>query len=223
MSATSVAHDRFWGCRLAQKRQRRPACTFGNGLGYSPVSLHSQVPEQISIRIFNVKVEIQNVGANKTSRMAQIYTDKVERGPIDYGTLTQSLGQVPLPPSSSSCMIQTRKPNKSNAVDPLGTMFLSRYLVPSSVPVPCITHCFSPSPSPHHNHIHADLVSPRLLTFIVPMSDTYIHPVCRKKVTGVPCAPVLPWRWRCGGEEPNNDFPLLRNASNASGVGEISI
>jgi hypothetical protein len=84
MSATSVAHDRFWGCRLAQKRQRRPACTFGNGLGYSPVSLHSQVPEQISIRIFNVKVEIQNVGANKTSRMAQIYTDKVERGPIDY-------------------------------------------------------------------------------------------------------------------------------------------
>jgi hypothetical protein len=120
-------------------------------------------------------------------------------------------------------MIQTRKPNKSNAVDPLGTMFLSRYLVPSSVPVPCITHCFSPSPSPHHNHIHADLVSPRLLTFIVPMSDTYIHPVCRKKVTGVPCAPFLPWRWRCGGEEPNNDFPLLRNASNASGIGEIYI
>jgi hypothetical protein len=29
-------------------------------------------------------VEIQNVGANKTSRTAQIYTDKVQRSPIDY-------------------------------------------------------------------------------------------------------------------------------------------
>jgi hypothetical protein len=68
----------------AQKRHRQPACTFGNRLGYSRVSLQSQVPEQISIRFFNIKVEIQNVGANKTSQMVQIYTDKLQRGSNDY-------------------------------------------------------------------------------------------------------------------------------------------
>jgi hypothetical protein len=116
-------------------------------------------------------------------------------------------------------MSQTRNPNKSNAVD-----------LPGTVPIPVPRSCSCPVYHsllfllPHRdNQIHANLVSPRLPTILVPMSNTYIHPVFRKKVTGVPCAPVLPWRWRCGGEEPNNDFPLLRNASNASGVGEIYI
>lgn len=84
MSATSVTYDRIWGYRLAQRRQKRPAYPFGYGLGYSQISLQPQVLEQISTRFFNVKVKLQNVGANKTSGVVQVYTGRADRGENDY-------------------------------------------------------------------------------------------------------------------------------------------
>ena len=84
MAATSVTYDRFWGYRLAQQRNKRPAYPFGFGLGYSQVSLQSQVASQLSDRFFNVKVKFQNTGKNKTSGVVQVYAGKQQRGNTDY-------------------------------------------------------------------------------------------------------------------------------------------
>jgi beta-glucosidase len=84
MSATSVTYDRFWGYRLAQRRQKRPAYPFGYGLGYSQVSFQSQVPGKISTRFFNINVNVVNVGTNKTSGVVQVYAGRAERGENDY-------------------------------------------------------------------------------------------------------------------------------------------
>jgi hypothetical protein len=58
MAATSVMYDRFWGYRLAQKRDKRPAYSFGFGLGYSQASFQSQIPSQMSTQFFTIKVKV---------------------------------------------------------------------------------------------------------------------------------------------------------------------
>lgn len=76
LSATSVTYDRFWGYRLGEERQKRPAYPFGFGLGYSQVSLKSQVSTAINERFFSIKVGVQNTGDKKTSGVVQVYAGK---------------------------------------------------------------------------------------------------------------------------------------------------
>jgi beta-glucosidase len=88
MNARSVKYGRFWGYRLQQQKNTRPAFPFGFGMGYGRFELDEhtiQIPDALSERFFEVHVTVRNVGSHKSSEVVQIYGGKADQlGPKDY-------------------------------------------------------------------------------------------------------------------------------------------
>ena len=88
MTSKSVTYDRFWGYRLLQREQKRPAYPFGFGLGFGDVQIvrtHLDGLDEVRSRFFDIDVVVQNKGGYASSTVVQIYAGQVERsGSEDY-------------------------------------------------------------------------------------------------------------------------------------------
>jgi beta-glucosidase len=112
MSAKSVVYDRYWGYRLQQRDNKRPAYPFGFGLGYGDVRINEgsfEVQRIFTTRFFDVQVMVRNTGPRPSSTVVQIYAGRTnDRQSDDYERVLVGFARTQLIPVGQEMHVNVR-------------------------------------------------------------------------------------------------------------------